>query len=59
MNRDTLLHPEQSPVIQPFGSPVPVRLELTEQIRHRSLAARLEVPHQSVSPPIKLQGTFE
>jgi starvation-inducible DNA-binding protein len=39
MNQDTLLHPEKSPVIQSFGSLAAVRLGLTEQVRHRSVAA--------------------
>jgi starvation-inducible DNA-binding protein len=39
MKQDTLLHPEHSPVIQAFGSLAPVRLGLTEQVRHRSVAA--------------------
>jgi starvation-inducible DNA-binding protein len=39
MKHDTLLHPEQSPVIQAFGSLAPVRLGLTEQVRHRGVAA--------------------
>jgi starvation-inducible DNA-binding protein len=39
MKQDTLLHPEQSPVIQAFGRLAPVRLGLTEQVRHRSVAA--------------------
>ena len=33
------LAPEQSPVTQPFGSLVPVRLGLDEQVRHHSVAA--------------------
>jgi starvation-inducible DNA-binding protein len=39
MNHDTLLHPEQSPVIQAFGSLAPVRLGLSDVVRHRSVAA--------------------
>jgi starvation-inducible DNA-binding protein len=39
MSTDTLLHPEQAPVIQPFGSLIPVRLGLPEATRHRSVAA--------------------
>ena len=39
MNRDTLLHPEHSPVIQPFGSLAAVRLGLSDQVRHSSVAA--------------------
>jgi starvation-inducible DNA-binding protein len=39
MNQDTLLHPEQSPVIQAFGSLAPARLGLPEAVRHRSVAA--------------------
>jgi starvation-inducible DNA-binding protein len=39
MKQDTLLHPEHSPVIQAFGSLAAVRLGLTEQVRHRSVAA--------------------
>jgi starvation-inducible DNA-binding protein len=39
MKQDTLLHPEQSPVIQAFGSLAAVRLGLTGQVRHRSVAA--------------------
>jgi starvation-inducible DNA-binding protein len=39
MSHDTLLHPEQSPVIQPFGSLAPVRLGLPDAVRHRSVAA--------------------
>jgi hypothetical protein len=39
MKQDTLLHPEQSPVIQAFGSLAPVRLGLSEAVRHRSVAA--------------------
>lgn len=39
MKQDTLLHPEQAPVIQAFGSLAAVRLGLNEQVRHRSVAA--------------------
>lgn len=39
MTQDTLLHPEQSPVFQAFGSLAPVRLGLTEPVRHHSVAA--------------------
>jgi starvation-inducible DNA-binding protein len=39
MNHDTLLHPEQSLVIQAFGSLAPVRLGLSDEVRHRSVAA--------------------
>lgn len=39
MKHDTLLHPEQSPVIQRFGSLAAARLGLTEQARHHSVAA--------------------
>jgi starvation-inducible DNA-binding protein len=39
MKHDTLLHPEKSPVIQAFGSLAAVRLGLSEQVRHRSVAA--------------------
>ena len=39
MDNNTLLHPEQSPVVQAFGSLGPVRLGLSEDVRHRSVAA--------------------
>ncbi|MBC8055531.1 MAG: DNA starvation/stationary phase protection protein [Rhizobiales bacterium] len=39
MKQDSLLHPEQTPVIQGFGSLAAVRLGLTVQVRHRSVAA--------------------
>lgn len=39
MNHDSLLHPEQSPVIQAFGSLAAVRLGLSDVVRHRSVAA--------------------
>lgn len=39
MNTDTLLHPEQSPIVQSFGSLAPVRLGLSDAVRHRSVAA--------------------
>lgn len=39
MKLDTLLRPEQSPVIQAFGSLAPVRLGLPDEVRHRSVAA--------------------
>jgi starvation-inducible DNA-binding protein len=39
MKPDTLLHPEQSPVIQAFSSLAATRLGLNEQIRHHSVAA--------------------
>lgn len=39
MRPDTLLRPEQSPVVQPFGSLAPVRLGLPEASRHHSVAA--------------------
>jgi starvation-inducible DNA-binding protein len=39
MNHDTLLHPEKSPVIQAFGSVVPVRLGLSAEVCHHSVAA--------------------
>jgi starvation-inducible DNA-binding protein len=37
--KDTLSQPEKSPVVQAFGSLVPVRLGLAEDVRHRSVAA--------------------
>jgi starvation-inducible DNA-binding protein len=39
MNHNTLLHPEQSPVIQNFGSLAPARLGLSDGVRHRSVSA--------------------
>jgi starvation-inducible DNA-binding protein len=39
MSNNTLLHPEQSPVIQTPGSLAPVRLGLPDAVRHRSVAA--------------------
>jgi starvation-inducible DNA-binding protein len=39
MNTSSLLHPEQAPVIQDFGSLLPVRIGLREDVRHRSVAA--------------------
>jgi len=39
MSSDTLLHPEQAPVVQAFGSLAPVRLGLAEAVRHQSVAA--------------------
>ena len=39
MDNDTFLHPERSPVVQAFGSLSPVRLGLSEQVRHQSVAA--------------------
>lgn len=39
MDNDTLLHPELSPVVQAFGSLGAVRLGLSEQVRHQSVAA--------------------
>ena len=38
MTTDTLLHPEQSPVIQAIGSLAPARLGLSDAVRHRSVA---------------------
>jgi starvation-inducible DNA-binding protein len=39
MEKDTLLHPETSPVVQAFGVLAPVRLGLSDEVRHRSVAA--------------------
>jgi starvation-inducible DNA-binding protein len=39
MKQETLLHPEQAPVIQSFSSLAAVRLGLNEQVRHRSVGA--------------------
>jgi starvation-inducible DNA-binding protein len=39
MSNDSLLQPEQAPVMQPFGSLGPVRLGLPEDVRHQSVAA--------------------
>ncbi len=39
MEAKTQTQPEHSPVIQAFGSLVPVRLGLAEEVRHRSVAA--------------------
>lgn len=39
MQNDTFLHPELSPVIQSFGSLSAVRLGLSDQVRHQSVAA--------------------
>lgn len=39
MTKNTLLHPESSPVVQDFGSLAPVRLGLADEVRHRSVAA--------------------
>lgn len=38
MSTDTLHQPEQAPVIQAFGSLIPVRLGLPEATRHRGVA---------------------
>jgi starvation-inducible DNA-binding protein len=38
MERDTLLHPETSPVVQAFGALAPVRLGLPDEVRHHSVA---------------------
>lgn len=39
MSRDSLLHPEHACVVQAFGSLAAVRLGLSEQVRHGSVAA--------------------
>lgn len=39
MNHTPVLQPEKSPVVQAFGSLVPVRLGLADGVRHRSVAA--------------------
>lgn len=39
MNINHSVPPEKAPVIQAFGSLVPVRLGLGEEVRHRSVAA--------------------
>ena len=39
MSNDPFLQPEQAPVMQSFGSLAPARLALSEDIRHRSVAA--------------------
>lgn len=39
MNDNTLLHPEDSPVVQALGSLAHVRLGLADEVRYRSVAA--------------------
>jgi hypothetical protein len=39
MKQDTLLHPEQAPVIQALSHPAAMRLALAETVCHRSVAA--------------------
>lgn len=39
MNNNSLLHPEQAALIQTFGSLSPVRLGLSDEVRHQSVQA--------------------
>jgi starvation-inducible DNA-binding protein len=43
------VQPEQSPVVQPFGSLIPVRLGLGEEVRRRSVAALNRLLAQTIA----------